>query len=45
MITVDEFKEYFAVFNAREYDVFLRFYADDIVYVMDQRPFENGLIV
>ena len=35
------FRDYFALFNARRYDEFTRYYADDVVYVMDAN---NGKI-
>lgn len=35
MFTREKFEEYFNSFNNRQYDVFPKFYADDIVYVMD----------
>ena len=35
------FRDYFALFNARRYDEFTRYYAEDVVYVMDAN---NGKI-
>ena len=41
MFTREKFEEYFNSFNNRQYDIFPKFYADDIVYVMDAN---NGKI-
>ena len=41
MITIGKFEEYFAAFNARQYDIFPQFYTDDVIYVMDQN---NGKV-
>ena len=34
-MTEEDFKNYFALFNGRQYDKFTKYYADDVLYVMD----------
>ena len=41
MKTREEFEGYFNAFNSRQYDVFPKYYAEDVVYVMDEN---NGKI-